>query len=144
MPKCRNCNKTISKQDFDICPYCGTPHPIESGYKTQDVTQFIDPVTGEYELYTSKSRLVAVLLEAFLGLFGAGFFYLGRKKWALISLIVTLVLVGGVGSLIYFLAWPSFLAYLIFIIVSYLPHWGYAFYLGLSHSAKDGQGEFLR
>ena len=144
MPKCRNCNKTISKQDFDICPYCGIDHPIESGYKTQDVTQFIDPVTGEYDLYVSKSRKVAVLLSALLGFSGAAFFYLKMRKWAIISLLVTLILVGGVGSLLFFLAWPHPLAYILPFLVSYLPHIGFAVYLGISHSAKDGEGEFLR
>lgn len=141
MPKCRNCQKTISSRDRDICPYCGIANPIEEGYKTQDITQFIDPVTGEYKLYESKKRSLAVLFSCLLGPFGVAFFYLERKLWAVLSIVLTLILV-GVGVVLALFVHP--LLVLIPIILDYIIHIVYGIYLASSHAAKDGNGEFLR
>ena len=141
MPKCRNCQKTISKQDQDLCPYCGTPHPVDPDYKTQDITEFIDPLTGEYKLYESKRKSLALLLSCLAGPFGACFFYLNKKIAGIISLIVTILMITA-GVLLTVYVYP--LSILFFILADYLFHIIYGLYLGLSHAAKDGNGEFLR
>lgn len=141
MPTCRNCKKTISKQDRDLCPYCGIPHPVDKDYKTQDITEFIDPISGEYKLYESKKRKTAVILSIFLGVFGASFFYLKKNLAGIISLVVSLILL-AIGITLSVLVWPC--SVIFFILVDYLVHIGYGIYLAKNHSAKDGNGEFLR
>jgi len=56
----------------------------------------IHPVTGLP--YSDKSKLVAGLLQIFLGGFGIGRFYLGDTKTAVWQIVVT-VLTCGIGSL---------------------------------------------
>ena len=88
MPTCRYCHKEISAFDKDVCPYCGTPHPIDDNYKTKDMTQFVDPVTGNYKLYKSKTRKAAGLLCLFMGFSGAQYFYLEELKRGILSLVI--------------------------------------------------------
>ena len=144
MPYCKNCHREISRFDSDICPYCGTRNPIDENYKTQDVTQHIDPVKGEYKLYRSKSRKTYGLLCTLLGYFGIHEFYLGFAKKAVWELVITLLLVGGVGSLLYFLAWKNWMIYLFL----FLAVWIFYAVLGLLYAKKDtlkdAKGEFLR
>jgi hypothetical protein len=144
MPQCKNCHREISKFDSDVCPFCGTPHPIDDNYKTKDMTQFVDPVSGDYKLYKSKSKLVAGLLCALLGEFGAHSFYLGFWKRGLIELGVTLLLIGGVGSLLFFVSPLSFWGYLIpwFALIVVYAIISYRYFQG--ESTKDAAGEFLR
>ena len=56
----------------------------------------IDPKTGVP--FSDKSKLVAGLLQIFLGGFGVGRFYLGDNKTAIWQIVVT-VLTCGIGSL---------------------------------------------
>jgi TM2 domain-containing membrane protein YozV len=56
----------------------------------------VDPKTGLP--YSEKTKLVAGLLQIFLGGFGIGRFYLGDTKTAVWQIVVT-VLTCGVGSL---------------------------------------------
>jgi TM2 domain-containing membrane protein YozV len=144
MPQCKNCHREISKFDSDICPFCGTPHPIDDNYKTKDMTQFVDPVSGDYKLYKSKRKLVAGLLCALLGYFGAHDFYLGFWKKGLIEAGVSLVLVGGLGSLLYFLSPLTFWGYLIPALVLVLFYALFSLRYFKGESTKDSAGEFLR
>jgi hypothetical protein len=146
MPTCRNCHREISNYDKDICPYCGTEHPIDEGYKTKDITQFVDPVTGDYKLYKSKSKKAFVLLTVFLGVFGVGYFYIGKKKAAIISLVSTVAWTAALGSLLFFLAEPlhNALGYLIPFFVAYIFFVVYGLVISRSDSLRDGNGEFLR
>jgi hypothetical protein len=76
-------------------------HPIDENYKTKDMTQFVDPVSGNYQLYKSKTKKTAALLAIFLGWTGAHFFYLASRKKAFCDL-GHLAIIGGVGSLLFF------------------------------------------
>lgn len=98
MPICRNCQKTINKFDSDFCPHCGIPDPIDSQYKTKDMTQFIDPQRPNYKLYKSKSRLLTALLCLFFGWSGAHLCYLGYKKKGLIEFLVSVAVTLVIGS----------------------------------------------
>ncbi len=144
MPSCKYCHRNISKFDSDICPYCGERDPIDSSYKTKDVTQFVDPYSGEYELYRSKSKKTMLIFMFTLGFSGAPYFYIGKKKEGFISLLVSLLFIASLGSLLFFTCLNNALAFLIPLFALYL------FYavLGLvkknSDSLKDSNGEFLR
>jgi TM2 domain-containing membrane protein YozV len=144
MPQCKNCHREISKFDSDVCPFCGTPHPIDDNYKTKDMTQFVDPVSGDYKLYKSKSKLAAGLLCVFLGEFGAHSFYLGFWKRGLVELLSTAILLGGVGSLLFFAASLGVWGYLIpfFALFVFYACLSYRYFRG--ESTKDAAGEFLR
>jgi TM2 domain-containing membrane protein YozV len=144
MPQCKNCHREISKFDSDVCPFCGTPHPIDDNYKTKDMTQFVDPVSGDYKLYKSKSKLTAGLLCSLAGEFGAHSFYLGFWKRGLIELAISLVLIGGVGSILFFCTPLSIWGYLIpwFALIAFYACLSYRYYQG--ESTKDAAGEFLR
>jgi TM2 domain-containing membrane protein YozV len=144
MPQCKNCHREITKFDNDVCPYCGTPHPIDENYKTKDMTQFVDPVTGNYQLYKSKSKKTAALLAIFLGWTGANFFYLGYKKNGVIALLVSLLLIAGGGSLLFFLAKMGWLGYLTSFAIAWILYPGLAIRYLKSDTYKDANGEFLR
>jgi len=146
MPKCRNCHREITNFDKDICPYCGTPNPIEDGYKTQDMTQFVDPITSDYKLYKSKSKKTMGLLMVFLGAFGVPYFYVGKMKNGIISLLITLILVGGGGSILFLLVpgLHNVLAYLMPLAVMMIVFALFSLRIFHSDSLKDGNGEFLR
>lgn len=146
MPKCRNCQRDISRFDTDICPYCGAQKPIDRNYKTHDVTTFVDPMAKDYKLYKSKSKRLAVFLSATLGMFGVHDFYLGRPGLAYLNLVITTILIAGGGSLIFFLvpALHSFWAYLIPVGALILFHLLHGLSFLFRDSLKDGNGEFLR
>lgn len=144
MPQCRNCHREISKFDKDICPYCGCERPIDDNYKTKDMTQFVDPVTGNYKLYKSKNRKTAGLLGIFLGAFGAPQFYLGFRKNALIILASSVLSIALVGSLLFFFASFSFYGYLATYGVFFLTYALASIRYFSSDTLKDANGEFLR
>lgn len=147
MPICKNCHRSITRFDEDVCPYCGTENPIEDGYVTKDVTSFVDPLASDYKLYKSKSRKKAALLCLFAGMFGAHNFYLGFQKAAIIELIVSLILIGGGGTLLGLLlqeTMPLFTWYLIFFGVVFLAYAIRSLHYFLKDSLRDAAGEFLR
>jgi Predicted membrane protein len=145
MPQCKNCHREITKFDNDVCPYCGTPHPIDENYKTKDMTQFVDPVSGNYQLYKSKTKKTTALLAVFLGWTGAHFFYLGYTKKGLLALLGSLIIIGGVGSLLCFtIPSISYLGYLIAFLISWIMYPPMAVKYAKSDTYKDANGEFLR
>jgi len=147
MPQCKNCHREITKFDNDVCPYCGTPHPIDENYKTKDMTQFVDPVSGNYQLYKSKTKKKTALLAIFLGWTGAHFFYLGFKKEGIIALIVSLLIIGGGGSLLFFtipMMKPFGLGYLLSFVLAWIVYPPFAVKYVKSDTFKDANGEFLR
>ncbi len=140
MPKCKYCDRTISKQDYDLCPYCGGVNPIDPDYKTQNITQVI--LTKEnQELYRSKSKKAAVLFSCLLGPFGAAFFYLKETKKAIICLSITLLLLLA-GALLTAFVWVY--SIIIPIVLLYIVYNIYGIYIAKSHVFKDGEGEYLR
>lgn len=144
MPKCKYCHRNISSFDTDICPYCGEKNPIEENYKTKDITQFVDPIKGEYELYKSKSKKKAVILMATLGMFGAPYFYLGNYKKAVIILTVSIILIVGFGFLLYYTCLNNALAFLIPFFCLLFIYGLDAIFLSKNDTLKDCNGEFLR
>ena len=145
MPKCRNCGKDIKRYEDDICPHCGCANPVPKNYETMDVTKTIKKMAAENsDLYRSKSKRAYVLLCLLLGFFGAHNFYVGKAKLAIVDIIITLVLVGGLGSLLTFLTPLSFFGYLIGFGVSFLLFAFNALLLNGRDSLKDGSGEYLR
>lgn len=146
MPICKYCHHTISNFDKDVCPFCGEKNPIDNTYETKDMTQFVNPVTGDYKLYKSKSRKIASFLCLFLGSFGAHNFYLGYTKKGLIELLITLVLVGGIGSLLAFalnLSWPIPLSFVLPFAVIFVFYAFLSIRYFTKDSLKDSRGEFL-
>jgi TM2 domain-containing membrane protein YozV len=73
---CRACGQVISIEAV-ICPHCGAPTGVKA---TQPGT-------------SPKSRLVALLLCWFLGIFGAHRFYVGKVGTGILELVT----IGGVG-----------------------------------------------
>ena len=143
MPTCRNCGREIGKHDADLCPYCGTKNPIGEDYLTKDMTSFVDPV-GQYELYKSRSRKTSALLCLFLGWLGIHSFYLRFKKRGIIELAISLVLIGGVGSLLLLSPLHPAFCYLIPFGVAFLAYAILSIRYFKDETLKDGNGEFLR
>jgi TM2 domain-containing membrane protein YozV len=77
-------------------PQPGYPAAYPQGYAGAPV--MFDPVTGQP--YSDKSKIVAALLQIFLGAFGAGRFYTGHNGMA-IGQIAATWLTCGIGGL-----WP--------------------------------------
>lgn len=145
MPYCKYCHREITRFDSDICPHCGGKKPLEDNYKTMDVTQTLTGVKLEGELYRSKSRKTFALLCCLAGYAGAHSFYLGKNLRGAIELLISILIIGGFGSLLYFAAAKSFLCYLIpaLLVVAFYVAAG-VFYLFNGQSLKDGHGELLR
>ncbi|MGB0100011.1 MAG: TM2 domain-containing protein [Nocardioides sp.] len=82
-------------------PYAQQPPPPQPGgyapYGASPAAPYgVHPVTGIP--YSDKSKLVAGLLQIFLGGFGIGRFYLGDTKIGVWQIVVT-VLTCGIGSI---------------------------------------------
>lgn len=145
MPECRNCHREISKFDNDVCPYCGTPHPIDENYKTKDMTSFVDPVTGDYKLYKSKSKKTASILAFSCGYTGAPLFYLGFRKKGILALAIFLVFYIALALPLFFFVKPlSFWSFLIPLFLAYLVNVPFGVRYLKNDSLKDVNGEFLR
>lgn len=147
MPICKYCHKTISNFDKDVCPYCGEKDPIEETYETKDMTQFVNPVTGEYKLYKTKSRKVAAILCFFFGFLGASSFYLGYWKRGVSILSGSLVITVVIGLLLHLgfrVPLPPYLCYLFPVSGLLLVSIGFSVRYMLKDSVKDKNGEFLR
>lgn len=143
MPVCKNCHRNISSFDCDICPYCGEKNPIEENYKTKDITQFVDPIKGDYELYKSKSKKKTVILMAALGVFGAAYFYLGYYKRAILELSISIISILGIGFLLFFTCLSNAFAFLIPFFALFLFYLLDALRISKDDTLKDANGEFL-
>lgn len=144
MPRCKYCDELISRLDKDVCPFCGGLKPLEGvDNSTEDLTKAFSAIK-EDDVVKHRKKITACLLYIFLGVFGVADFYLGYKRRGLIAILVSLVLIGGVGSAIFFTAWQSPLAYLVFYFAIELV----MIFAGLSylfrHDLVDADGEFLR
>ncbi|MCR5491506.1 MAG: TM2 domain-containing protein [Bacilli bacterium] len=145
MPYCKSCHAKISKFDTDICPHCGERNPIDPDYATMDITKRFDLMGDNEPLYRSKSQKTASILSMTLGYFGVHFFYIKKINFGIFAILATLVLVGGIGSALYFGAdvHPaiSYLAPFAAVWVYWLV---YGILFSKRNSPKDGEGEFLR
>ena len=145
MANCRHCGKPLDRIEGDICPHCGTLHPIEAGYETMDITRSFSKLDNQEELYRSKKKSVALALGFALNFFGAMEFYLGKKKLGLLLILITLALTAGIGLALAFLSplgWA--LSFLIPFALSYLISIIPAIALSVEVSPKDENGELLR
>ncbi len=97
---CRKCGANIG--EAQKCPYCG----MEQG-QNADTNEYNSNSNGSYgqPLYTqpvqqgTKSRLVAGLLQLFVGFLGIGRFYLGFAGLGVLQIIVTLLSCGIAGAI---------------------------------------------
>lgn len=144
MPYCRQCHREISKFDNDMCPYCGTPHPIDPNYETMDITRNMATLEGQYELPKSRKKKVLILLCATLGYLGVHWFYIYRKTRGIVSLLFSLAFVGGIGSLLLLTPLPVYADYLIAFGAVWIVFLIEALLLLFIDTPKDGRGEFLR
>ncbi len=94
MKYCPNCGAEVP-EGAQFCEKCGASMVVQQ--QPQQQTQYQQPVQGGVE---QKSKLVAGLLQLFLGSFGVGRFYLGYTGLA-IGQIAATWLTCGLGAL-----WP--------------------------------------
>ena len=144
MPFCRSCHQKISKFDTDICPYCGTVHPIDENYETMDITRGFQSLDSSYDLPKAKKRKTMILLCALLGYFGVHWFYILRPKRGIVSIVVSLIAVAGLGSILLLSPLPIFADYLIAFGALWLIYVLEAILLCFVDMPRDGRGEFLR
>ena len=90
--RCKNCGQELGEK-VKICPICQAEQGAnEVGNRSQGQMQ--ENVVNEQEVYEhQKSRLIAGLLQLFLGGFGVGRFYLGYTGVA-VGQLCTLPLFG--------------------------------------------------
>ena len=144
--KCKTCGATLSKLDKEICPFCGTRHPLEGMEDvTQDITKAFTPISKEYVQTKPKRKVVAMILSFFVGFLGVTSLYLGKKIQALVTFLISAVLIAGVGSILFFTgALSNALAFLIpyFVVEAISILGGLQIYF--SNSITDARGEFLK
>lgn len=147
MPLCPKCKSKITRLDKEICPFCGERQPLKnSNYETRDITKVVgDPQLEGSVLYRAKSKKVAIVLCIFLGYFGAHSFYVRKYKQALYFILLTFLLVGVVGTTLFFtFLQGSFWAFLIPILLEEVVLIASSFkYVG-RYDLKDGRGELMR
>lgn len=145
MAKCKYCGEEISRLDKENCPFCGGRRPLEGvDDSTQDMTKALEDLHDLGVEPKSKSKIVAGILAMFLGVLGIHELYLGKYKVALIIFLVHLVIIGGIGSLMFFTFYRSPFAYLIpYFILEALQ-----IIVGIQILTRpditDGHGEFLK
>ena len=127
-----------------MCPHCGTPHPIDPNYETMDITRNLFALEGQYELPKSRKKKVLILLCATLGYVGAHWFYIYRNTRGIVSLLFSLIFIGGIGSLLLLTPLPVYADYLIGFAAVWLVFLLEALLLIFIDTPKDGRGEFLR
>lgn len=144
MAKCKYCHEVISRLDKEVCPFCGGIKPLEgTDTSTQDVTKVISQLDHPVKI-KHKKRVVAAILAAVLGFLGAHQFYLGKCKKGLITTLICLVFIGGLGSILFFATkWHSALAFLIpYFVTEVFSLFNSYIYLA-KHNIQDSHGEFL-
>ena len=145
MAKCKYCGAEISRLDKDICPFCGKTKPLDGvDSSTQDMTKAFETLKEMGVEPRQKSKIIAAILAFILGVFGVHNYYLGKYKIGLITLGITLVSVGGIGSILYFALMHNIFAYLIpYFVMEFLM-----ILVGVSllvrNDISDVNGDFLK
>lgn len=148
MAKCKYCDAQISRLDKEICPFCGGKNPLDGvDTSTEDITKYLDAINSEKDksIFKPKSRKIAALLAVILGVFGVHSFYLNFKNHGIITIIISIILIGGVGSLLFF---SSILRNPFAFLIPYFTL--EAFMIGVAirylcrSNLRDGRGEFIR
>lgn len=145
MPKCRYCHESISRLDKEICPFCGGKKPLEGiDDSTIDITKVFDPVELKNQNLKPRSKKAAGIFAILLGILGVEEFYIYRHKRALIALAITLIAIGGIGSILFFFALHNAFGFLIPYFVLEIYYIFKGVYILTSPTVKDGRGEFLK
>lgn len=105
--KCKACGQELSPE-ARICPICKTEQGmnLEKTEMTHEQIEMIHEETNSCPSkrgypYSPRSRVVAGLLQIFLGGFGLGRFYLGYNKMALGQLFTfPIFFIGGIWAFI--------------------------------------------
>lgn len=143
MAKCKYCGEEISRLDKDNCPFCGGRKPLEGmDDSTQDMTKSLAELNIDSP--KQKSKIIAAILAFTLGIFGCHCFYLGKHKIALIILAISLVSIGGIGSILFFALMHNVFAYLIPLFLMEAIMIGVGVSILVRHDVKDNSGEFLK
>jgi len=145
MPVCKNCGARLEKFHKDMCPVCGQLDPFsDTDSETNEYTQSILVNDGTLKGYKPKNRINAFFFSLFLGIFGAPFFYVKRKGIAIITLIVSLLVLGGIFALGYFLChFDLVISILLPIIIALIFNIVLGLYFLYFHDLKDGDGNLM-
>lgn len=144
MAKCKYCGQDISRLEKEICPHCGGKNPLDVGdMTTQDITQVLGDVIDP-KLVQQHSKIVTAVLAILLGFMGMHNFYLNKFKTGLITLGISVFLIGGIGTILFVGAHLGVWAYLI----PYFAIEALMIVVGISyifrHDVTDGFGNFLK
>lgn len=144
MAKCKYCGQNISRLDKEICPFCGGKKPLDgTDTTTQDITKVLGEVINPKEV-KHHSKVFAAILAFLFGFLGLHSLYLKKYKVALITLAISVGLIGIGGILLYFLVLKNIFAFLIpyFVIEAIMIAVGISYLV--RHDVTDGNGEFLK
>ena len=145
MPNCRNCGARISKFDADICPVCGTKDPLKGvSSETIEITSQIDLSDFKEGQKVVRRRKVLLALFLAIGFTAAPFFYLKKKKFAVLWLILNLLFIGGIFAVFFaFIRLPLVVNIIIPIVCAYILNAIVGVTLYCLPDLKDGEGEFV-
>ena len=144
MPNCKNCGARISKFDKDICPVCGTKNPLEGvSSETVEITSQIDLNNFVEGQKVVCRRMKMLILFLACGFTAAQFFYLKRKKFAVLWLIINLVIMAAVYFLLSMFRTPLAVCIIVAVLSTYILNsiMGAIYYF--LPDLKDGEGEFV-
>ena len=145
MPSCRNCGARLSKFDSDICPVCGTKNPLQGvSSETVEITSQVELsgfLAGQKVVRHRKTMLILFLA---CGFSGAGFFYLKKKRNALLWLSINLLLLSSGFLLLHLVAGLNIpLSIVIPIACMLVLNIAFGLIYFFTPNLKDGEGEFV-
>ena len=145
MPNCRNCGARLSKFDKDICPVCGTKDPLQGvSSETVEITSQIDLSGFKEGQKIVRRRKTLLILFIACGFTGAQFFYLKKKKFAILWLVINLLVMGGLFFLLSMMnGIPLAVAIIVPIVLAYLVNSVMGLIYHFLPDLKDGEGEFV-
>ena len=145
MPNCRNCGARLSKFDKDICPVCGIKDPLQGvNSETVEITSQVDLSGFQEGQKVVRRRKKMLILFLTLGFTGLGYFYLKKKKNALIDILITILLFASGFLLLHLLADLNIaLSIILPIIAIYIINIIFGLVLYFTPDLRDGEGEFV-
>ncbi len=145
MPNCRNCGARLSKFDKDICPVCGIKDPLQGvNSETVEITSQVDLSGFQEGQKVVRRRKKMLILFLTLGFTGLGYFYLKKKKNALIDILITILLFSSGFLLLHLLAGLNIaLSIILPIIAIYIINIIFGLVLYFTPDLRDGEGEFV-
>ena len=145
MPTCRNCGARLSKFDKDICPVCGTTDPLKGvASETVEITSQVDLSEFQEGQKVVRRRKKMLILFLTCGFTGLGFFYLKKKREALLYLVINLLLFTSGFLLLHLLAGLNIaLSIILPIIAMYVMSAVFGLIYFYTPNLKDGEGEFV-